>query len=46
MKDRTGECCCWHVKEEAQPFDPVPWFCGALLVAYFVVEYIGGGIGL
>ena len=27
-------------------FDPVPWFCGALLVAYFIVEYIGGGTGI
>jgi len=27
-------------------FDPVQWLCGALLVAYFVVEYIGGGIGI
>lgn len=32
--------------EEAQPFDPVPWFCGAVLIAYLIVEYIGGGIGL
>ena len=32
--------------KEAQPFDPVPWFCGALLIAYLVVEYIGGGIGI
>ena len=29
---------------DAQLFDPVPWFCGALLVAYFIVEYIGGGL--
>ena len=32
--------------EEAQPFDPVPWFCGAVLITYLIVEYIGGGIGL
>lgn len=31
---------------DAHLFDPVPWFCGALLVAYFIVEYIGGGIGI
>lgn len=30
----------------AGSFDPVPWFCGALLIAYFIVEYIGGGIGV
>ena len=33
-------------EEAQQPFDPVPWFCGAVLIAYFVVEYIGGGIGI